>query len=199
MDPAQQNSFSYKEHREDLQDSENCGLFLYNISLTMTETKIFDLIDCGAVYTLCIKEPDATHNLKAADLIFMTPESATTFYASVNSGRILMDNRRIKARYNKFGLQQKSSTQSRVIFIEGPEEIMNKEFRENYLKKISVFVWERVIESAPENGRKGMQFRYSRIIGQAQPCLQALLRDVDMMDLGVKAGYMADPCDAVRV
>jgi hypothetical protein len=188
------NSSSYKEHRGDLPDLENCALYLSKIPLTMTETKIFDLIDCGAVYTLYLKEPDAKHSLKAADLVFMAPESAAIFYAKLTNGDILMDNQKVRVKYNKFGLTQKDRRQSRVIFIQGPEEIMTIEFWEKYMKNISVFVWERVIESAPVNSGKLMQFRYSRIVGQAQPCLQALLRDRNMMELGVIAGYMADPC-----
>ncbi|EPE31025.1 hypothetical protein GLAREA_03992 [Glarea lozoyensis ATCC 20868] len=188
------NSDYYLSHK-DLPDDQNCSLWLSDIPLTMTPSKIFDLIDCGAVWVLDLKNPDRTHSRRAADLCFMTPESAATFYNSVKQGRVLMEGCRFSVIYNKHGVPRRNKQQSRVIFVDGPAEIMTVAYWKEYFEYYNVFFWDRVTARDMDGGRKHMQFRFVRMPAQSQICLQALLRDEKMTMLGVKAGYVPDPCD----
>ncbi|KUJ16778.1 uncharacterized protein LY89DRAFT_548638, partial [Mollisia scopiformis] len=83
---------------------------------------------------------------------------------------------------------------SRVLFVEGPEQMMTVDFWFQYFRQVSVFQWDRVLEHPPVRpGRKCLEFRFARINGQAQTCLQQIQRQEEFVGL-VGAWYGLDPC-----
>ncbi|KAF4631439.1 hypothetical protein G7Y89_g6689 [Cudoniella acicularis] len=147
------NSEYYRAHTQGLDDSLNCSLWICGIPTTVTISQLFDLINTGAVSSLNLKGPDANHNLRAADLVFREPESAAAFIQQIAAG-LSIGGLTLYARYNRNGIQRHTGPQSRVIFVEGPVEMMTFDRWKVYFDGFCGYQLDRYIESAVCNGKR---------------------------------------------
>ncbi|CAG8980884.1 hypothetical protein HYALB_00013547 [Hymenoscyphus albidus] len=187
-------SKSYKAQVNHLADHLNCALYLTDIPLTITFDKVFDAIDCGTVVAIDIKEPAGIYTLKAADVIFTRPESAAAFLAKIEKG-IIIDGQRLSARYNKFGQPLNTTDQTRVLFIDGPDEMMQWNRWFAYFDRYCVWQASKFNNIYRKNGRAMFEIEFVRIVGQAQTIKQAIEKDPELRE-SVVVGFCPDPCDA---
>jgi len=184
------NSASFSAQIEGLPDDENCALFLSNIPLAVTQTDILARIHVGSVFALHINPPDEAHPFQAAKLVFMDPEAAAAFMKS----NIWLRGRRLGVRYNRFGYRRNTEPYSRCLMIEGPPHMMTLQFWDQYFFKYSLLNWDRVLYvECDKPGMEAMEFRFSRIDGQAQTCFQAINADRELKGV-VTVRYVRDPC-----
>lgn len=105
-------------------------------------------------------------------------------------------NQKLKVYYNEYGTERFMNTQqTRVIDIEGPEESgrMSFEFWDKYFASVCLYDYECVRYLQPEcNSNLRMEFRFSRIDGQAETLMQAI-RKTAAFDNIIKARYGRDP------
>lgn len=187
-------SNSNKHQISNLNDQLNCALFLRNIPASCTLQRFFDSIDTGAVYSLHVMPPTGQYATCAAKLTFMNPESAAMYMQKIQQG-VLFDGYRLQGVYNnREGYLRNTMTLSRVICVEGPEEMMSIDFWYRYFSQVSVFQWDRVFAGPSATpGKKRLEFRFARVNGQAQTCLQQIQQQEEFVGL-VSVGYVVDPC-----
>ncbi|KAF8863123.1 hypothetical protein BDZ45DRAFT_584314 [Acephala macrosclerotiorum] len=193
------NSNANRHQITNLADDLNCALFLRNIPMSASLSGVFDMVDTGAVYALHIMPPNGQYHTCAAKLTFMTPDGAAMFLAKARQG-IRLEGYLLDARYNnREGYLCNTTALSRVLHVEGPETIMKVDYWFRYFRQVCVFQWDRVVELAcPRPGRKCLEFRFARINGQAQTCLQEIQQQEEFAGL-VDAGYGFDPCDQLTL
>lgn len=177
-----------------LADNDNCATYITDVPLSINPKTFFAAIDCGAVATIDVKDANKKFILKAADVVFAKPEAAAKFIAKVNSGPgLYINGQRLSARYNKFGQFTTPPGQTRVVFIEGPEEMMDVDEWLKYFDEYSIYVLEKYEEVYRKNGRVMLEFYFVRIVGQAQTIKQAIEDDPNLQG-AVNVGYSRDPC-----
>lgn len=71
---------------------------------------------------------------------------------------------------------------------------MTYEYWFEYFGKVCIFSWERALEVSQDRGRKTLEFRFVRIIAQAQACLEAIRSDPALRET-VRVWYERDPCE----
>jgi hypothetical protein len=177
-----------------LPDHKNCALFLTHIPVETTLHEIFNVIKTGAIFCLHINPPNGIHQTKAAKLAFMIPETAATFLAQINSiNGIVLHGQRIRGRFNRNGYSLNKNTQSRVLLLEGPTPMMTLEYWTSHFAMWSEFELESYRLSPSRHGLSQMEFRFARIDGQAQTCLQVIVEDPTLQGV-VQVAYGVDPC-----
>lgn len=180
-----------------LPDHENCALFLTHIPVEATLHELFSTIKTGAVFCLHINPPTSVHQTKAAKLAFMIPQAAAAFLAQINSiNGVVLHGHRIRGRFNRNGYVRNEKTyQSRVLSLEGPTPMMILGYWTSRFAEFSEFELEcyRLYPSRSAGLRK-MEFRFARIDGQAQTCLQTIVHDPTLTGV-VYVKYGIDPCE----
>lgn len=179
-----------------LPDCENCALFLTKIPVEVTLHEIFSVITTGSVFCLHVSPSGGIHTTKAAKLVFMTPEAAAAFLQQTRSPQgILLRGKRIQCRYNRNGYARNENIwQSRVLEIVGPTPIMTLEYWTSYFANFSEFELEAYrLNTTNVHGIAILQFRFARIDGQAQTCLQCIRTDPSLAGV-VQVRYGTDPC-----
>lgn len=138
------------------------------------------------------------HLTKAAKLAFMNPEAAIAFLREIQSPRgVILGGSRIQGRYNRNGYARNPNVmQSRVLELLGPNPLMILANWTSHFAKFSEFELE-AYRSYPSShhGLTIMEFRFARIDGQAQTCLQCIRSDPNLTGV-VQVRYAADPCGA---
>jgi hypothetical protein len=179
-----------------LPDWENCCLFLTKIPVEVTLQEIFSAIKTGAVFCLHINPPGGMHTTKAAKLAFMNPEAAKAFLRLIQSPQgLIFHGARIQGRYNRNGYPRNVNIwQSRVLEILGPTSLMTLANWTSHFAKFSEFDLEAYRSiSTSQSGLTIMEFRFARVDGQAQTCLQCIRSDPSLIGL-VQVKYGTDPC-----
>lgn len=159
-------SNSYRRQLRDLEDSQNCSLWLRRIPATITVTQIFDhLRGSGTIYALHLSLPTVQHPTTAAKLVFTTPEAAALVIHTSRTVGIWMHGVLIDVVYNRNGhLRHHNTVETRVLHIEGPEEIMNVEYWLGYFGSACLYELDRWdYLRCDEEGRTGMEFRFGRV------------------------------------
>ncbi|KAF4624192.1 hypothetical protein G7Y89_g13980 [Cudoniella acicularis] len=183
-------SLSYRGQVDNLPDSQNCSLFIINLPLWVTYADLFAIIHVGSVYALNINAPDDKNPLQAAKLIFMSPAAAQRFISSAPQ----LGDRPLRIRYNRHGQPANSRPYTRVLVIDGPEDMMKMAFWTQYFSTYCDYQLENAFQlPASKIGIKSMEFRFARVDGQAQCCKQAIERDAGLQGV-VKVSYGRDPC-----
>ena len=181
---------------EGLLDWENCALFLTKILVEVTLHEIFSVITTGAVFCLHINPPSGIHTTKAAKLAFMNPEGAAAFLDQIRSPEgVVLHGNRIQGRYNRNGYARNENIwQSRVLELIGPTPMMTLAYWTSHFAMFSEFELE-TYRLLPTNvdGVRIMEFRFARIDGQAQTCLQCIRTDPSLKGV-VQVRYGNDPC-----
>jgi hypothetical protein len=180
-----------------LPDRENCALYITWIPLEVTLTDLFEIIRTGDVECLYLQPPcPPKHVMKAAKLHFKEPEAAEAFHDLANSHEgIWMHGVQIKVVYNRDGVRRYlSSVETRVLNIEGPQEIMNIDFWNKYLTNIGHFQIDVVFLPCNRPFRVAFQFRFARIEAQAKMVFVAI-RNTREFDGVVHVEYGLDPCN----
>ena len=179
-----------------LPDWENCALFLTKIPVEVTLREIFSVIKTGSVFCLHVSPPSGIHTTKAAKLAFMSPEAAAAFLQQTRSPQgIVLHGKRIQCRYNRNGYARNENIwQSRVLEIIGPTPTMTLEYWTSYFANFSEFELD-AYRLIPTNVHSVtiLEFRFARIDGQAQTCLQCIRTDPSLAGV-VQARYGTDPC-----
>jgi len=179
-----------------LPDHENCALFLTNIPVEATLQELFSTIKTGAVFCLHVNPPNSVHKTNAAKLAFMIPQAAAAFLAQINSiNGIVLHGHRIQGRFNRNGYARNENPfQSRVLSLEGPTPMMTLEYWTSRFAEFSEFELECYrLYPSQNTGLRKMEFRFARIDGQAQTCLQAIVYDPTLTGV-VHVKYGTDPC-----
>ncbi|KAE9363658.1 hypothetical protein N431DRAFT_448239 [Stipitochalara longipes BDJ] len=179
-------------------NQENCALFLTKIPVEAELHEIFNIIKTGAVYCLHINPPNGIHKTKAAKLAFMMPHAAAEFLAEIHSPKgVVLHGQRIQGQYNRNAYARNDKAQSRVLKLVGPSQYMVLEFWTSHFSKFSAFELECycLTPDYPTDGKTEIEFRFARIDGQAQTCLQCIRSDPTLAGI-VEAKYAADPCGA---
>ncbi|KAE8447764.1 hypothetical protein EG329_010158 [Mollisiaceae sp. DMI_Dod_QoI] len=187
---------SYLDQVENLPDIENGSLWLEGIPPNTPHSVIFDEIcyGVGAVWSLHLNPITEIHYTMAATLVFMKPESAAAVMNRYQQYGIKIGTNVLRLRYNRFGSRRRNTSETRVLQIEGPVEKMTWMFWREYFNAACVYQMDRWLYIPCNSpGRLRMEFRFSRIDGQAQTCRQSLERDRNMRDVLWK--YGSDPCE----
>lgn len=193
-------SATYQLQFRDLADERNCALWLKRIPHSCTASDLFDRINVGAVSILHFYNPDEQHSHKAAKLVFMNPGSAAAFREQCRSGEIDINGFEIHAWYNRDGyIQHPAPSHSRVLHVNGPIEMMNFPYWDRYFQQWCVLEWDGYKTVWEDDNRRTMEFRFSRIEGQSQTCLQAIMADETFNEATLWVYYGADPCDPEAV
>lgn len=189
-------SSSGAQEAQNLLDFENCALFLTKIPADVTLQELFRVITTGAVFCLHINPPNGIHTTKAAKLAFMAPEAAKAFLVEIQSPRgVVLHGKRIQGRYNRNGYVRNENTwQSRVLELIGPTAMMTLEYWTSHFSMFSEFELE-AYHLLPTNvdDVSVLQFRFARVDGQAQTCLQCIRTDPSLQGV-VQVRYGQDPC-----
>lgn len=186
-------SWSYLKQIPNLPDHLNTSLWLKGLPPNIQPSQLFDMIHCGAVWSLDLKPTTNEHATVAATLTFKTAYAASAFWKHCRFQGLELDGYWISASYNKFGVPESASTESRVLQVEGPEHLMTPDGWEVQFKKACRFQIDRWCYLAcPFPGRVRMEFRFVRIDGQAQSCRQMIERELGY--LGITVCYGVDPC-----
>jgi hypothetical protein len=189
------NLSSRKDGEKRLPDEENCALFLTNIHPSATVKDVLSVVRTGAVFILHINQPDDIHPTAAAKLVFMTPSAAARFYQQVKEGVTILGVR-IKAVYNKYPYREyKCRERSRVILVQGPEEVMTFDIWNKYFMECFKFELEFWDEEEPQNKKKILKFAFARLDGQAESAYHAIKKEPKLQGV-VDVRYGRDPCDS---
>lgn len=183
---------------KNLQDHLNCSVFVSHLPKDVQHHEIFNVINTGSVVSLHIMRPVSWNPFCAAKIVFKYPEGAARFIAaSCNAEKIQIREHQLHVRYNHHGMVKHSrENQSRVLHIEGPENIMNEGFWTAYFDKITKYTLEYVGYLQVPNLSKGMrvmEFRFARVEAQAQSILIDIVHD-DLLSEMVCIWYGEDPC-----
>jgi hypothetical protein len=179
-----------------LPDHFNTSLWLKGLPPGVQPSQIFDMIQCGSVWSLDLKPTTEQHATVAATLTFMTPFAASLFLGHCRFHGLQLDGHWISASYNKFGIPAVSTKESRVLHIEGPPHLMTPEGWKIQFKKACRFQMDRwSYLPCPVPGRLRMEFRFVRVDGQAQSCRQMIERELGHLDITV--WYGLDPCGQI--
>jgi hypothetical protein len=193
---GQRQSPSMARDLQNLRPNDNCALFLTKIPAEVTLYEMFAVIKTGAVFCLHINPPNGAHTTKAAKLAFMNPEAAKAFLAKIQSPQgVFLGGKRIQGCYNRNRYARNEKFwQSRVLELIGPNQLMTLEYWTSHFSKFSVFELE-AFQLMPTNieGLSIMEFRFARIDGQSQTCLQCIKKDHSLKGV-VQVRYGADPC-----
>ncbi|CZR62309.1 uncharacterized protein PAC_12206 [Phialocephala subalpina] len=188
----------YLDQVENLPDSENCSLWIKYIPDGTPHSAFFDNIYCGAVWSLYLNSCTANHDTMGATLVFMKPESAAIVIKRFKTHGIQIGGNWLDIRYNKHGKRAQYGTETRVLRIDGPPDMMTWAFWHSYFKTACVFQLDRYLYlPSPYSGQNRMEFRFARVDGQAQSCRQKIERDEYMKSKGVMVQYGPDPCGQV--
>ncbi|KAH6673664.1 hypothetical protein B0J14DRAFT_481681 [Halenospora varia] len=187
------NSQSFLSQKDNLSDVQNCSLFITNIPTWVTYTHMFAHINTGAVFALYLMPPILGHSQQAAKLVFMSSDAAARFKQSPPS----IAGQHLHVVYNRHGYLTNYRRLSRVLIIQGPCHIMNLEFWYKFFDSWSMFILETAFHlwTNPTTGMTQMEFRFARIDGQAETCLQAIQNHPDLP--GVTVMYGHDPCASI--
>jgi hypothetical protein len=192
-------SNSFKSQSRNLVDHLNCALWITGIPPSVTISEIFDIIRCGTVFALHLSPPNDDHPKSAAKLVFMTPESAERFMVQAKSQEgCYLGGFRVFVKYNRDGYLRRTSTETRVLRIEGPRDKMSWGFWERYFEQVCVFEMDRWLYLPWSNpNRMKMEFQFARVDGQAQTCRQKIIMDEELSDQ-VSVEYGLDPCSPIK-
>ncbi|KAH6673663.1 hypothetical protein B0J14DRAFT_638658 [Halenospora varia] len=156
---------------DNLPNHHNCSLFLTNIPLSTKYSDIFKRITTGAVFALHLMKAKDEHPTQGAKLVFMNSSSAAEYIASQPT----VHGSQIQIRYNRHGYLNNYVNYSRVLVLEGPVALMGQKFWLGYFGHYSLCNFEPV-RYLPSKavGTLRMEFRFIRIDGQAETCMQAV-------------------------
>ena len=159
---------SFRDEVRGLGDSDNTALFVTCIPPFITAAGILDKITTGKVVSLNIAPPTAIIPFQTATVVFNKTAAAKRFFDRIKSGAgVSLDGRRLKVVYSKYGFRgNRFDYMSRVIDIEGPEELMTVDFWKTWFETLCYVEYEsiRYMEmDRPSPGRKSMEFRFVRI------------------------------------
>lgn len=110
---------------------------------------------------------------------------------------MIINNVKLYAWYNRDGyVDHPQPSHSRVLHVQGPKNIMNIDYWCKYFRRWCIFELDghKIIHESKEEKKRTMEFRFSRIDGQAQTCMQAIQAD-SSFEGEVWVYYGADPCD----
>ncbi|KAH8597101.1 hypothetical protein B0O99DRAFT_592853 [Bisporella sp. PMI_857] len=188
-------SRAWQQQIAGLSDGQNCALWITGIPEFVTEADIFAVINTGAVYCVHLMVPNQQHPTKAAKLIFTTLPGCQIFMAQYQQFGLRLGGMSVQIRFNRHGQLPYHGSHTRVILIEGPDEVMTIPAWASYLQRFSIFQLEhaRKVECF-KLGRTMIELRFARIDGQAEACFLALERNA-VIHPHITVQYGPDPCD----
>ncbi len=177
-----------------LENEFNCSLFITNIPVGTSGSDMFDRIRTGAVDALHFNPADKKHSTIAAKLVFTNPEGAARLYSHAQWPGVRIGDRRLYVMYNRDGVLSRDGVQSRILLIEGPEDMMTYEHWKAYFDEACVYQLDRwLYQFCSGLGRKRMEFRFYRVDGQAVTCYQKIRWDEELQGV-VQVRYGRDVC-----
>jgi hypothetical protein len=188
-------SRSFMRQIDELPDHKNCALWIKNLAPSATISEIFEKITVGAVYALYVHDTDEKNNMKAIKLVFMKPGAAAAFLQLGRGTGVWIRGKKLEVKPNRHGYLENTTNQSRVLLVEGPTEIMTFPFWDEYFRQKAELQWDGHRTICTTGKRTTMEFRFARVDGQSQTCLQAILAEPKWKDGTVAAVYGPDPCD----
>lgn len=185
-------SKSFRRTCFNLPNHQNCSLFVTEIPANAKHRDVLGEIHSGPVWALHLMEATAEFPTKAGKLVFKFPESA----AAVMRAGIRVGNHQLNIRYNREGQTERFGVETRVLILEGPEQIMTFEFWRAYFDEACIWDldnWVYLTSGPVAKGNRRMEFRFGRVDGQAQTCLLKIKKDPCFEGV-VEAKYGLDPC-----
>ena len=193
-----QGSHTSKASRDEvpgLPDFLNTVLHVTNIPTTVDSSDLFNIIKCGKVISLHMIPPNGAYTTQAAKIVFNQPYESKAFFDLVKAG-VFMGGHRLRIFYNRHALRGgRYNSKSRVVIIEGPDELMTLDFWDGYFRQFCLFDYDYVGDLECRFARrKKMEFRFVRIDGQAEPIHDAIWKNKAFRYI-FTVGYGRDPCD----
>lgn len=189
---------SYMHRVPGLPDYLNAGIWMLGLPSDVKHSQIFDAIHCGAVWSLYLKPPTDEHTTAAAQLAFMSSQSAARFMNEYRAHGFQVGGNWITCHYDKFGSPDHVTSETRVLQLEGPAAEMTPDFWGAQFTRACTFQmdrWRWLPCRTP--GMARMEFRFSRVDGQAQTCRQMIERNLHGWGFSVR--YGPDPCGLPEV
>ncbi|KAF8859060.1 hypothetical protein BDZ45DRAFT_621443 [Acephala macrosclerotiorum] len=189
---------SYLNQVVNLPDHLNAALWMEYLPSNIQPYQIFDALrGYGVVWSLHINPPTDTHPTAAAKIVFMSPHADARIMAQYRIRGLQVGGSWVRLKYNKHGMPNRSTSETRVLRIEGPQELMSLGWWEAQFCEACKYQIDRwgflpcVIA-----GRARMEFRFARVDGQAQSCRQMIERELASSH-GILVWYGPDPCGEI--
>ncbi|KUJ16779.1 uncharacterized protein LY89DRAFT_585643 [Mollisia scopiformis] len=187
---------SYLHRVNGLPDHLNSAIWMMKLRPDTQHSQIFDIIQCGSVWSLHLKLPTADHSTMAAQLAFVSPQAAAIFMHHYRTYGIQIAGNWISCIYDKHGSPGHTTSETRVLRIEGPATVMNPQFWDAKFRSACSFQLDRWgYLQCDTPGKLRMEFRFSRVDGQAQTCRQMIERV--LVHYGISVWYGPDPCGQI--
>lgn len=161
---------------------ESCALWITNLNLFSTEEAYHQLLfaarGCGKVYACVINPPDKTkgHTTCAAKLVFWDRSGALELRRRAAAGLFIVRGYIPKVVYNRIRTaSQRPGPESRVIHIDGPKCIVDKEVLLRFFASRFNFQTDEVVllsEEPGQDGRRRLEWRFGSYRCQAASALK---------------------------
>ncbi|PVH82626.1 hypothetical protein DL98DRAFT_130427 [Cadophora sp. DSE1049] len=176
----------------------NCAVFITNIPAEVTPSEIFDYIHSGAVQALHMYPANDRYKHQAAKLVFAKAESAVILVDQAKGPyHVYMGDGRLHIAYNRDGSRAYDGPETRILLIEGPEDLMTYEHWKEYFDKTCFYLLDRwSYRPCAQAGRMKIEFSFLSA-GMAKACVEKIKADhMEEGEDGVSVAFGRDVCDA---
>ncbi|OTA67070.1 hypothetical protein K449DRAFT_430245 [Hypoxylon sp. EC38] len=186
-------------------DENNTSLFITNLPPNCTVTHLLASIrGCGKIYSAGIVRPTLSHATAAAKLIFFDKEGAKKFYELSGAKQWKVNDHLPIVVPNRVPTQsQPDTSNSRVIGIWGPKDVINRDYLEGKVFSTFYYHLTKIIVHYEEDDFRIMEFHFGSFHKQAESAMERIRSFIETPNLTegeralwvkVTAIYLSDPC-----
>ena len=183
---------------EPLSDELNCAVYITNIPVEATPSEVFDYIHSGAVQALHMYPSTDRHLHQAAKLVFAKAESAALLVDQARGPfHCYMGDTRLYVAYNRNGSRAYEGSETRVLIIEGPSDLMTYEHWKESFDNSCFYLLDRwSYQPCAQGSRMKMEFRFLSA-GMAKACSDKIKSEHrEEGEHRVSVAYGKDVCGA---
>ncbi|KAI2467307.1 hypothetical protein F4781DRAFT_444384 [Annulohypoxylon bovei var. microspora] len=182
----------------DVPESKNTNLWITGLPGSITIRELLAAIThTGRVRSTVINEPTQTITTAAASISFFRRRDAEALYRQIQQGRILFDKKfpTVQWNRNRVGEGEAPPHASRVLYIAGDPEVVNRRRLEEFFASKFVYELDCVINHGTVEGFGGpisrLEYRFGSWRSQASSARLALMLELKGFLL---VDYGEDPC-----
>lgn len=193
---------NYRGHRraesEHVLDAENCNTWVTGIPPTASYPHLFASITVGKIVTCHMVDVNDNFSTRAAHVTFAAPAAAARFITQARSDLgVRIFGRRLRVLYNEIGTRSFPGCRTRVLLIQGPSEVTTIEFFAKFFESKFVRHDDVVQHRCCTPGMTVIEWRFARIMCQAEWAKEAIEREPGFNIFDVKYGW--DPCQGLHL
>lgn len=176
----------------------NCAVYITNIPNEVSPSEVFDYVHTGTVQALQMYPANDRNAYQAAKVVFAKAESAANLIDQAKGPyHVYMGDVRLHVAYNRDGCRAYDGLETRVLIIEGPEDLMTFEHWKDDFDKTCFYLLDRwSYRPCAHVGRVKMEFRFLSA-AMAKACFEDIESEYrEEGEDGVLVAYGRDVCDA---